>query len=179
MDLSKDKVDATLVFLLREQKKQMKVLLAKKVRKIVVGRYNGFGGSMRQHETPRACAVRELRKESGYIVFKKDLEFRGIVTFRNQMEGREDFVVQVFIFTSTKWRGTLKLKEDEMIDPKWFKTYRLPLKKMAAGDKKFVPQLLNNIHPDKIVRGEIWYGHNQKSLLGWDVKWVAKTGDVD
>ena len=181
MDLSKNKIDATLVFLIKEKGKQRKVLLAQKIRKkLIVNCFNGFGGSINKRETPKACTIRELREESGLIVIEKDdLQFAGIVIFHNQREDHSKFDVKVFIFILKKWIGKLKLKKDEMVNSKWFKTYRLPKKRMAPGDKKFVPQILNNIHPDKIVRGEIWYSRGQKKLLGYDIKWVGRNGDVD
>lgn len=179
MDTRKDKITATLVFLVKKKGKQKKVLLAQKTRKINVGRFCGFGGSSNERETPRKCAVRELKDESGYVALKKDLEFVGVVTFHNQRKDRSRFSVRVFVFILTKWRGKLKLKEDEMINPKWFKTYRLPLKRMPPGDKTFAPQLLDGSHAGQIVRGEIWYSPKQEKLLQFDIKWVAKTDDVD
>jgi ADP-ribose pyrophosphatase YjhB (NUDIX family) len=179
MDLSKNRIDATLVFPVKEKGKCLKVLLTQKVRKLLVNCFNGFGGPINKRETPKACAVRELREESGFIAMEDDLEFVGVVIFHNQREDYSKFDVKVFIFILKKWRKRLKLKEDEMVNSKWFKTYRLPKKRMAPGDKKFVPQILNNTYPDKIVRGEIWYSPGQKKMLGYDIKWVAKTGDVD
>lgn len=179
MDLRKNKADATLVFLVRGTGGKKKTLLAKKVRKIGIGRYNGFGGSMNNKEAPRACAIRELKKESGYVGLKKDLEFVGIVTFHNKRRKRPDFIVKVFVFILKKWAGRRNLKKDEMINPKWFKTHRLPLKQMMAGDKKFVHQILSGNHGDKLLRGEFWYAEEQKKLLEFEVRWVARTGDVD
>lgn len=179
MDLRKNNIDATLVFLIKEEGKQKKTLLAQKVRKLIIGRFNGFGGSINQKETPRACAVRELKKESGFIAMKEDLEFMGRVIFHSKRKKRPNLNVRVYVFILREWRGKLKLKEDEMANPKWYKTYRLPLKKMAPGDKEFVPKLLNSERTDLIVNGEIWYSQDQKKLLNYKVKWVARTGDVD
>jgi len=179
MDLTKNNIDATLVFLIKKDGKQRKTLLAQKVRGLIVGCFNGFGGSINKKETPRTCAVRELRKESGLIAMKRDFEFMGRLIFHNKRKKLPDLNVRVYIFILKKWVGKLKLKEDEMVNPKWYKTYRLPLKKMAPGDRKFVPKLLDGEHEDLLVRGEIWYSEEQKKLLRFKIEWVGRTGDVD
>ena len=179
MDLRKDKIDATLIFLVKKKNKHQRVLLAEKVRKIGIGCPNGFGGTINKKETPRACAIRELKKESGLIAMKEDLQFVGVMTFYNQRKDHSKFTVKVFIFILDKWRGDLKLKEDEMVNSKWYKTYRLPLKKMMPADKKFVPKLLNGEHVEELLHGEVWYGPEQKKVLGCEIKWFGKTGDVD
>ncbi|MFA6405643.1 MAG: NUDIX domain-containing protein [Candidatus Paceibacterota bacterium] len=179
MDLTKNKIDATLVFAVKNDGNQRKVLLAQKVRKLIVNCFNGFGGSLNKKETPRVCAIRELKAESGLTAMKKDLEFVGVVTFHNQRKDHSQFSVRVFIFTLSKWRGKVKTKEDEMKNPKWFKTYRLPLKRMAPGDKLFVPQIFIGDHSKELLHGDIWYSRNQKKLLRYVVKWVARTGDIN
>ena len=135
---------------------------------------------MNKKETPRECAKRELREESGFLAMKKDLFFVGIVKFHNQREDGSKFDVMVFIFTLNKRLGKLRLKEDEMVEPRWYKTKRLPLKKMMLGDKDWVPQIFKNKHRNQRLRGEVWYGPNQKTLLRpVKVRWVGRTGDVD
>jgi ADP-ribose pyrophosphatase YjhB (NUDIX family) len=182
MDLSRNKIDATLVFLVRGESGKQKTLLAKKVRKLIVGCYNGFGGSVNNKETPRACAVRELQKESGLLALKKDLEFKGVMTFHNQRERKDGggwFTVRVYLFVLKEWRGKLKLKEDEMEGKRWFKTYRLPLKEMAPSDRFWIPALFSEDNKNKIIRGEAWQSPNQKKLLGISIKWVGKTSDIN
>ena len=179
MDLRKNKIDATLIFLLREEGGKQKTLLAKKVRKIGVNRYNGWGGALKKRETPRVCAVRELKKESGLSALKRDLVFMGVVTFHNQRDDGSKFYVKVYIFLLHNWKGRLTPKEDEMRDPRWFWTKRLPLKRMMPGDIKFVPELLDGRHLNRLVKGEIWYSPRQEKLLAFKVDWVARTGDVD
>jgi 8-oxo-dGTP diphosphatase len=176
MDTTRNKIDATLIFLVRGESGRQKVLLARKVRKLIINCYNGFGGSLNKRETPRACAVRELYKESGLVALKEDLEFVGVMTFYNKREKKDgggEFAVRVFIFILKKWRGKLKLKEDEMRDVRWFKTYRLP------SDRFWVPLILNGEYKDKLLRGEAWHSPQQKRLLEISIKCVGKTSDVD
>lgn len=179
MDLKKSNIMATLIFPVRNKDGRKEVLLAKKVRKIGIGRPNGFGGSLNRKETPRKCAMRELRKESGLIATKEDLFFVGVMKFHNQREDGSKFDVMVFIFILSKWLGKLKLKEDEMTEPKWYKIDELPLNKMMPADINFVPQILDGKHKNELLRGEAWYGPGQRDLLKYKVRWVGRTGDVD
>jgi ADP-ribose pyrophosphatase YjhB (NUDIX family) len=176
MDLSKNKIDATLIFLKRGSGSEREILLAKKVRKLVVGCPNGFGGSINKRETPRACAVRELRKESNLVAMKEDLKFVGVMTFHNQRNDGSEFSVRVFVFLLKKWRGKLKLKEDEMVDPKWYKINKLPFAKMAPADIFWVPP----IFAGKKIKGEAWYGPEQKDLLcTTEIKVLEFLSDID
>jgi 8-oxo-dGTP diphosphatase len=179
MDITKNKITATLVFLTRERGGQKEVLLAKKTRKIGVGCFNGFGGSLDKRETPRDCVVRELKEESGLVAKKEDLFFAGVVTFHNQREDGGVFSVRVFVFILKEWKGKLK-PSDEMTEQEWFPINKLPLKQMMAADRDFVPQILNGHYHDKLLRGEAWYGPNQKVLLKLtQIKWVGRSGDVN
>jgi 8-oxo-dGTP diphosphatase len=175
MNLRKNKIDATLVFLKRGEGELREVLLAKKVRKLVVGCPNGFGGSINKRETPRACAIRELRKESGFVAMEKDLGFVGVMTFHNQRENGSWFDVRVFLFILKKWRGELKLKKDEMVFPKWYKIRGLPFEKMAPADVFWIPL----VFAGNKIKGEAWYGPDQKTLLKTpEVKVVGVLSDV-
>ncbi len=182
MDLSKNKIDATLVFLVKGEGGKQKTFLPRKVKKLIVRRRTGLGGSLDKRETPRTCAMRELYEESGLVALKKDLEFKGVMTFHNQREKKEGggwFIVRVYIFILNKWRGKPKLKKSEVIDPRWYKTYRLPIKEMPPSDRFWVPALFGDEHKNEILRGEAWHSPNQKKLLGINIKWVGKTSDVD
>lgn len=176
MDLNKNKITATLVFPVREENGKRKVLFAEKVRKIGIGRLNGFGGSLNERETIRDCATRELRKESGLVAMNQDLEFVGVMTIHNKRKDESIFVVRVFVFIARKWRGKLKVKTDEMVNPKWYKTCRLPLKKMMPADPFWVPLVLRG----KKIKGEAWYGPEQKTMLRLpEIKMVEYLSDID
>jgi 8-oxo-dGTP pyrophosphatase MutT (NUDIX family) len=175
MDLSRDNINATLVFLTRGRGDKREALLAEKVRKLIVGCPNGFGGSIDGKETPRACAKRELYKESGFKARKKDFEFVGIMTFHNQREDGSEFNVRVYIFILDRWTGELNPKKDEMRNPKWHKVNKLPFKRMAPSDIFWVPY----IFAGKKIRGEAWHSPDQKTLLRTPaVKVVKSLGDI-
>jgi ADP-ribose pyrophosphatase YjhB (NUDIX family) len=175
MDLSKNKIDATLIFPTRGEGGERETLLAQKVRKLIVKRRTGFGGSIEGRETPRACAKRELYKESGLIARKKDLEFVGIMIFHNQREDESEFAVRVYIFILNKWKGELKPKKDEVRNLKWHRVNKLPFIKMPPSDVFWVPF----IFAGKKIRGEAWHGPDQKTLLRTPViKVVESLGDI-
>jgi 8-oxo-dGTP diphosphatase len=178
MDLTKNKIEATLVFLVRGKGNERETLLAKKVRKLIVGCVTGFGGSMNKRETPRACAKRELAKESGLLVInkKRDLEFVGVMTFHNQREDCSKFDVRVYLFLLNKWKGKLKPKKDEVADPEWHKVKGLPLKQMAVSDPFWVPLIFEG----KKIKGEVWHGPNQKTMIRPpEIKVIKYLSDVD
>lgn len=175
MDLTKNKIEATLVIPIRSSGDEREIFLARKTRKIAVGLYNGFGGSV-DGETPRKGATRELKEELNIVAEEKDLIFVGVMTFHNQRTDGSKFTVRVYIFLLEKWRGEPKLKKDEMRDPKWFNIKKLPFKEMPHADIFWLPTVLDGYK----IKGQAWYGHNQKTLLKTpDIKVVKYLSDVD
>jgi len=66
------------------------------------GKWNGLGGKFEPGETPEACAVREIREESGLEV--THLQLRGLLTFPNF---RPDEDWYAFVFTAQAADGPL------------------------------------------------------------------------
>ena len=176
MDLRKKEINATLVFLVRGEGEEREILLAKKVRKLVVGCLTGFGGSINKRETPRKGITRELGKESGLEATRGNFEFVGVMQFHNQREDGSEFFVRVFIFFLYKWRGRPKLKKDEMVSPKWYRANRLPYAQMPPADVFWIPYILAG----KKIKGKAWYGPDQRTMLRTpEVKIVKSLSDVD
>jgi len=178
MDLRKNEEETTLIFLVRKNGEGREVLLAKKVKKkVIVDRFTGFGGSLDNGESPRKCAIRELREESGFLASKKDLKPAAIITFHAQREDEADLVIKCFVFILEKWTGKLRLKEDEMAEPEWCKAQLegLPFNKMPLADIFWVPQIFDG----KLVKGDVWYGPNQKTLTRTpEIRVVESLGDI-
>jgi ADP-ribose pyrophosphatase YjhB (NUDIX family) len=150
-------ITATLVYPMRANGHGDEVLLARKTRKIGIGKWNGWGGKVERGETVREAAIRELKGESNLEAKPEDLEFVGTLHFKNP-----DLLVHVETFLLRKWRGKLQAKKDEMKDPTWFPVSNLPVpEEFMAGDPYFLPQLLKG---EKIMAW-VEYGPNQATLL--------------
>lgn len=156
--IMKEKI-ATLVYPIRNNQ----VLLAKKVKRIGVDKWNGWGGMVKPGEAIRAAAVRELEEESRLKAEPDDLEFIGLLNFTNNGENGDRVLVRVYTFRLFKWRGELKPKEDEMEHPSWFPVNELPPnEEFMPADPCFLPALLRGQR--KIVWAE--YGPKQAYLIG-------------
>lgn len=171
MDLRRKKVVATLVFPIKEGK----VLLAKKTRKIGIGKWNGWGGSQEEGETVKEAATRELLQESGLSAQKEDLEYSGKVTFHNQKADGRKFDVEVHIFLLQKWSGEIK-PNPEMIEPTFWSINQLPFEEMVASDRDWLPLVLGG----QKIDGYVWYIMDQNHLAKpSEIRIVEKLGDVD
>lgn len=64
------------------------VLMAKKVRKVGIGYYFGYGGEIEDGESPEDCTVRETKKESRrtIVLDKNKLEAIAHIRFFNKTE---------------------------------------------------------------------------------------------
>lgn len=114
-----------------------KVLLGMKKRGFGAGRWNGFGGKLKDGETIEEAARREVLEEVGLNV--KNLEKMGIIDFEFQ-DGSQS--VEVHIFKSIDFDG-LVIETEEM-RPEWFDINSLPLKDMWPADSCWLPILLQN-----------------------------------
>lgn len=171
MDLRKKKVVATIVFPIKEDE----VLLAKKTKKIGVGKWNGWGGAQEIGETIRQTALREFAEESGLSANLEDLEYGGKVTFHNQKADGRKFDVEVHMFLLRKWSGQLK-HSSEMIEPTFHPLNKIPYQDMMASDKDWLPFVLRGEQID----GDVWYVLDQNHLVRpSEIKIVDKLGDVD
>lgn len=170
MDLSKNKITATLVYPVRDGK----VLLAKKTRKIGVGLWNGWGGEVEEGETISGCATRELYEESGLSCEEKNLEYCGVVTFHNKRSDGSDFDVVVHLFVARDWQGDLSPK-DEMSEPSFWPIDNLPLDQMMISDREWI----NHVFEGRRIEAEVWYGPEQKSLVRpTEIKLVAPASSL-
>jgi ADP-ribose pyrophosphatase YjhB (NUDIX family) len=118
------------------------------------GRYNGFGGGVKPHETIETAAVRELLEETGGHagggIIPLDMELRGII--QKYKNGKK--TVRLYFFMVTSFKGKA-IETDEMIPGK-FKISRpsqIPYRHMHSGDKKLLPAFLRG---EKIV-GSIYF----------------------
>ncbi len=113
-----------------------KVLLAMKKRRFGKGRYNGFGGGLKEGEAIIDCAIRETKEESGIIV--SDLIYVGKILFKFLDSDEQDH--EVHFYKATNYEG--EPVETEEMNPKWFHHEELPYEEMWPDDKYWMPLFL-------------------------------------
>ncbi len=122
---------ATLLFVLRGDE----VLLIRKKRGLGAGKINGPGGKLEPGETPRQCALREVREELCISV----LETTACGELRFQFT--DDYSIHVHVFISTVYEGE-PTETDEAI-PLWFRREDIPYTEMWADDRIWLPRVLD------------------------------------
>ncbi|MEX0649507.1 MAG: 8-oxo-dGTP diphosphatase [Candidatus Andersenbacteria bacterium] len=153
------------VFTLAIVRKENKVLLARKMKKIGAGYWNGFGGKVEVGESIAAAAVRECTEEIGINPLKAIL--RGVLTFdytRTDLGG----IHEVHVFEIPEFTG-VPTGTDEMSDPTWFAAADIPYEEMWEDDKYWLPLLL----ADKYFEGDCVFDSN-KSLVKQNIREIEK-----
>jgi 8-oxo-dGTP diphosphatase len=106
----------------------------KKINDMHQGKWNGLGGKFEPGETPEACAIREIREESGLIV--DELQLKGFLTFP-KFSGDEDWYA--FVFLVTRFSGHLIDSHEGVLS--WIDNDKLLDLNLWEGDKIFLPLL--------------------------------------
>ena len=119
--------------------KDGKVLLAKKTRKVNVGKWTGYGGKIDDGETELECAKRELESESGLKIKIESLKKVGIIDFFNSPTD----VWRVHTYIVTEFEGVAE-ETEEMAEPKWFDISSLNFDEMPWSDVYWLPLLLQH-----------------------------------
>lgn len=144
---------ATLCFLVKYESKE--VLLGFKKHGFGSGKYNGFGGKLKEGETIEEAALRELEEECGIEALEtKNL---GELTFFFKHKPEWNQVVHVFV--SEQWAGE-PVESNEMA-PSWFSFDKLPLEKMWQDDKHWLPLVLAG----KKVKAEFTFGEDNETII--------------
>ena len=93
----------------------------------------GVGGKFEPGETSDACALREVKEETGLTM--TDFRLRGLIIFVSDVWGIE----YMYLYTATKWRGKLiDCDEGELV---WLDKRELLKKNLWEGDKLFLTAL--------------------------------------
>lgn len=140
--------------------KNGKVLLGFKTQKIGKDCWNGYGGGIKEGESPMQAALRELKEESGIETSSEYLEKVAVVDFHNTKSDGSTFICRVHTFLVSDWSGEPRATK-EMINPTWFDMKYLPDKLMPA-DKQWLPVVLSG----KKIMATAKLGPFQKTLLG-------------
>lgn len=124
---------ATLIFCIRGDQ----VLLAMKKRGFGSGKWNGYGGKVKENEHPITAAARELKEESGIIIDERNLGQVALVDFYFDQKS----VFECYVYTTHTWQN--EPIETEEMRPSWYPITNLSFNEMWAADVKWIPLILN------------------------------------
>ncbi len=146
---------ATLCILINEQSQQ--ILLGMKKRGFAEGKYNGFGGKIKDGETTEDAAIRELYEESGIRVAKEHLKKTGELTFLfPHVPADKNWNQIVHVYLITNWSG--EPVESEEMRPEVFRLSKIPYEKMWVDDQHWLPLVLQG----KYVKATFVFGKEQE-----------------
>lgn len=123
-----------------------KILLGMKKRGFGAGRWNGFGGKVRQDESVKQAAERETLEEAG--ITPVNLKKRGTLVFHIE---EEHLHIEVMLFSASEFEG--EPHETEEMRPQWFSFDEIPYETMWADDIHWLPLVLAG----KNIRGEFYF----------------------
>ena len=112
-----------------------RVLLGMKKRGFGTGRWNGFGGKVKEGESVEGAMRREIREEAGIEV--EDLNKVGIIEFH--LENINE-IHEVHVFKVENFKG--EVSESEEMRPQWFNVDEIPFDKMWPDDLYWIPLFL-------------------------------------
>ena len=167
---------ATVVFLIQDNK----ILLARKVKKIGAGLWNGYGGKPEPKDISiKHTACRELYEESGmgiitepdHLIEIANIDFYYGENSDNRYEAQNDANFSVAFYIVYIWKGEA-ISTEEMIDPTWFALDDIPYNEMLPADKDFMPVIISNIKQANmkhtgipITNGRVIFNTDMKSVL--------------
>lgn len=124
---------STLIYIRRGGKTLM-LLRDKKNKELHGYRYNGVGGKLERGETPEACAIREIREETGLIA--NCLNYRGYLCFP-YFDGVVDWLC--FVYECFDFSGEVRESEEGSLQ--WIIDEDIPHINVYEGDKAFLDVL--------------------------------------
>lgn len=117
------------------------------------GKWNGFGGKVKDEEKIGEAAERELREEIG--IDASEMEKVGVISFEFT---NSDEMPEVHFFRVEKWSG--EPRETEEMKPRWFDIKNIPYDLMWPDDKFWLPLFLEG----KKFRGKFLFGDYNKII---------------
>jgi 8-oxo-dGTP diphosphatase len=141
--------------------KDGQVLLGMKKRGFGSGKWNGFGGKLKEGEDPRDAMVREIKEEIGISVLPDRLREMGTLEFKFQ--NNPDWDNFCTIFTLAEWSG--EPSESEEVRPQWYPIDKLPFDAMWVDDPHWVPLVLAG----KKIKARFLFDDSGAELLNFAV----------
>jgi len=147
--------------------RENKILLGMKKQGFGQGKYNGFGGKIKNAESLEQAAIRELYEELGVQAeeIRKVAEFTFLFPHVPKIK-RWDQTVHVFLVE--KWKG--KPKESREMKPEWFSFQEIPYGRMWQDDRHWLPLVLEG----KKIRARFVFGEDGESIKSMELKQVKK-----
>ena len=139
--------------------KENEILLAMKKRGFGAGKWNGFGGKVKESEKIKSAAAREIFEESGLQVEETALQQVAMLQFYFESE----LVFKSHVFLAKEWEG--EAKESEEMKPQWYPMDKLPFDEMWAADCQWMPLILSG----KKIEGVVNF--NSDGSLVKDFSW--------
>lgn len=134
--------------------KHPKILLGMKKRGFGEGRWNGYGGKVKDGETLEESMIREMQEESGITPTK--FEKRGV--FFCEFKEKPEQIIEVNLFAIHEYEG--ELSETEEMKPGWFDVNDLPWEEMWDEDKIWYPMFLEG----KEFKGNFLFDGDEKVI---------------
>jgi 8-oxo-dGTP diphosphatase/2-hydroxy-dATP diphosphatase len=143
--------------------KDKQILLGMKKRGFGAGRWNGFGGKLKDGESIESALVRETKEECDLEIVEH--EKVGIIEFEFE---KNPEILEVHIFKIIKFTG--KPKETNEMLPRWYNFDKIPYNIMWPDDKFWLPLLIEN----KIFKGKFIFDKEGKIIKSQELKIVNK-----
>lgn len=124
---------STLIYIRRDGRTLM-LLRDKKNKELHGYRYNGVGGKLERGETPEACAVREIREETGLVA--NSLNYRGYLCFPF-FDGEVDWLC--FVYECFDFSGDVIESDEGSLH--WVMDEDIPYINVYEGDRAFLEVL--------------------------------------
>lgn len=156
--MSSNKIITTLCTILKDGK----LLLGMKKRGFGAGKWNGFGGKVKDGESIEESVRRETKEEAGITI--KKLEKIGVLNFLFSETGEE---IEVHMFCCKEFSG--EPVETEEMKPEWFSIDKLPYDSMWPDDRIWMPLLLEG----KKFKGKFVFDKNT-NIINYNIEEIAE-----
>ncbi len=130
----------------------------KRSKKKFGGKWNGWGGGVKNGETVSQANAREVNEEGNNIKLVNPIE-KGVVLFKF-IDDPEEYDHEVHILTAQNYLGQLKPTKD-FLGYAWFHKDTLPDQMMPADKKYLMPPIFKEGNFD----GEIHFDKNWKVVF--------------
>ena len=127
---------ATLCYLIKNNAVNLPI----KKRKVGVSFRNGYGGHIREDESPEYATIREILEESHSKVNTRDLNPLAILRCHSRNEEGQAILYLIYVYWTKFWKGEPEETEETGL-PTWFDFNHLPVNELMPADRVWIQQL--------------------------------------